>query len=77
VGYHFSVQPDLKVVSRLQTITEVTVADMLSNDDIARLLAIGERQCAELLGQGSDHASADTLMASEQGREADAHSDGA
>ena len=43
VGYHFSVQPDLKVVSRLQTITEVTVADMLSNDDIARLLAIGER----------------------------------
>jgi hypothetical protein len=55
----------------------VTVADMLSNDDIARLLAIGERQCAELLGQGSDHASADTLMASEQGREADAHSDGA
>jgi hypothetical protein len=42
VGDHFSVHLDLKVVSRLQTIPEVTLADMLSNDDIERLLAIGE-----------------------------------
>ena len=30
--------------------------DMLSNDDIDRLLAIGEQQRAELLAQGRDRA---------------------
>jgi len=32
---------------------------MLSNDDIDRLLAIGEQQRAELLAQGRDRAPAD------------------
>jgi hypothetical protein len=32
------------------------VIDMLSNDDIDRLLAIGEQQRAELLAQGRDRA---------------------
>jgi hypothetical protein len=38
---------------------------MLSNDDIDRLLAIGEQQRAELLGHGSNHpAPANALIAS-------------
>jgi hypothetical protein len=36
---------------------------MLSNDDIDRLLTIGEQQRAELLGHGSNHPASDALMA--------------
>jgi hypothetical protein len=52
---------------------------MLSNDDIDRLLAIGEQQRAELImGHGSDHpAPADALIAPDQGAPKEAEDDGA
>ena len=53
----------------LQKIPEATVADTLSNDDIDRLLEIGEQQRAELLDLGSVRAPADALTAPDQGPE--------
>jgi hypothetical protein len=61
----------------LQIIPEATGVEMLSDDDIDRLLVIGEQQRAELLGQGSDRAQADAPMVPDHGPEGNARGDGA